>query len=145
MSCCKTLTSRRHFLLATGSSAATVALAACSATPEQELFSGGTLTQAIEANALPPGESQQLVVGSHQILLFRENEKTVHAFSAVCTHQGCIVGVSEDPSENFICPCHASNFDKTTGEAVAGPAQLPLTRHLTEITDGWIFVEVDPA
>lgn len=146
MCCRKSVPTRRTFLAAGGAAAAAVTLAACNSVPEQDTFSGGKLTRAIRVEDLPPGDAIQLTVGANQILLYRDSEQSVHAYSAVCTHQGCIVGVpDQEPSAPFVCPCHASNFDKTTGEAVAGPAQLPLTRHSTSIEDGWLLVEVEPA
>lgn len=145
MSCCPNAPSRRTFLAAGGIATAAVTLGACSTGPEQEIFSGGVLSQAIELDQLPVGEAVQLAVGSNQVVIYRESEETVRAYSAVCTHQGCIVAVSDDASKPYICPCHASNFDKVTGEAVAGPAQLPLTKHETSIENGWILVEVEPS
>lgn len=147
MSCCKKLPNRRTFLAATGAAAtAAVALSACSPGPEQDTFSGGALTKALALDDLQPGESVQMAVGVNQVLIHRESQDVVHAYSAVCTHQGCIVGVKDhDASSPFVCPCHASNFDKLTGDAIAGPAQRPLTRHETAIEDGWILVQVEPA
>lgn len=145
MSCCQNNPSRRSFLAASGIATAAVTFAACSTGPEQETFSRGALTQAIRLDQLPVGEAVQLAVGSNQVLIYRESDETVRAYSAVCTHQGCIVGVSANAADPFICPCHSSNFDKATGEAVAGPAQLPLTRHDTSIENGWILVEVEPS
>lgn len=46
------------------------------------------------------------------------------AFSAICTHQGCVVGEVTDGQ--IVCPCHNSHFDITTGDPVGGPAQQPL-------------------
>jgi Rieske Fe-S protein len=47
-----------------------------------------------------------------------------HAFTAICTHQGCVVGSVEN---NVIkCPCHGSQYDATTGEVVGGPAPKAL-------------------
>jgi Rieske Fe-S protein len=46
------------------------------------------------------------------------------AFSAVCTHQGCLV---ETSSEGEIpCPCHASRFSLEDGSPLSGPATAPL-------------------
>ena len=143
MNCCKSTPSRRTFIAAGVATTAAVTLAACSSALQQEKFSDGVFTQAIELTQLPPGSSMQLTVGGSQVLLYRESENTVHAYSAVCTHQGCIVGASEDASAPFVCPCHASHFDKATGEATAGPAKTPLTRHETAIENGWILVEVE--
>lgn len=146
MSCCNKNPSRRSFLAAGGMATAAVTLGACASSPDQDTFSGGTFTQAITLEELPPGASLQLAVGASQVLIHRETDDTLHAFSAVCTHQGCIVGVNEaDASAPFICPCHASNFDKLTGDAVAGPAQRPLTRHDTLVENGWVLVEVEQA
>lgn len=129
--------------MAGGAATASIGLAACAAEPERDVFSGGTLTRALQTAELPVGGSVQLAVGTTQILLYRSAERTVQAYSAVCTHQGCIVGVQEDADAPFRCPCHASNFDKTTGDAIAGPAVRALTRHPAEISDDWIMVEVN--
>lgn len=146
MSCCQNRPSRRTFLAAGGFATAAATLAACASEPEREDFSGGEMTPALAIEDLPVGESVQMAVGANQLLIYREDEQVVHAYSAVCTHEGCIVGVGEnEPSEPFVCPCHASNYDKLSGEPVAGPAPLPLTRHDAKITDGWIHVEVEPA
>ena len=147
MSCCKKLPNRRTFLVASGAAAtAAVALTACTSDPDQETFSGGTLTKALALEDLAPGSSAQMAVGANQVLIYRERAEVVHAYSAVCTHQGCIVGANDDgASPSFVCPCHASHFEKLTGKAVSGPAQRPLMRHKTAIEDGWILVEVEPA
>lgn len=46
------------------------------------------------------------------------------AFSAVCTHQGCLVGSISDG--DIVCPCHGSKFSITDGSVKAGPATAPL-------------------
>lgn len=145
MSCHTNDPSRRSFLLAGGAATAAMTFTACTAEPDQDVFAGGTMTPALPADELAVGHSVQLAVGANQVLLYREDEQTVHAFSAVCTHQGCIVGTPQDVGAPFQCPCHASNFDTVTGDAVAGPAQLPLTRHPAAIEAGWISVEVEQA
>jgi len=54
------------------------------------------------------------------------------AYSKVCTHAGCPVGLFEARSATLLCPCHQSSFDVLTGgDPVLGPAaralpQLPI-------------------
>ena len=61
----------------------------------------------------------------------------VRAFSAVCTHQGCLV---EKVTANAIeCPCHGSRFDTATGQVLSGPASAPLARVAITVRDGKVF------
>jgi len=54
------------------------------------------------------------------------------AFSAVCTHLGCIV--QWKPEEGiFFCPCHAGKFD-ANGVNIAGPPPKPLKRYKVTIS-----------
>ena len=46
------------------------------------------------------------------------------AFSAVCTHLGCIVQWQSEKGE-FLCPCHGGRFD-TNGQVLGGPPPKPL-------------------
>lgn len=45
------------------------------------------------------------------------------AFSAVCTHQGCLVA---DVTDTINCTCHGSRFSLTDGSPLEGPAGSPL-------------------
>jgi len=49
------------------------------------------------------------------------------AYSKVCTHLGCPVGLYEQQLELLVCPCHQSMFDVRDGcQVVFGPAPRPL-------------------
>lgn len=49
------------------------------------------------------------------------------AFSKVCTHAGCPVGLYQQLTQQLLCPCHQSLFDVLTGATpVFGPAPRPL-------------------
>jgi len=44
------------------------------------------------------------------------------AFSALCTHEGCVVDIWLEDEQRLYCPCHASEFDPFDGGAVVGGA-----------------------
>ena len=46
------------------------------------------------------------------------------AFTAGCTHQGCLVATVSAGTIN--CPCHGSKFSIANGSVVNGPAPSPL-------------------
>jgi ubiquinol-cytochrome c reductase iron-sulfur subunit len=49
------------------------------------------------------------------------------AYSKVCTHAGCPVGLYQEELLQLLCPCHQSLFDVTQGaKPVFGPAPRPL-------------------
>ena len=64
------------------------------------------------------------VVAGSKVVLTQPTEGDFKAFSAVCTHQGCLV---ESSSEGAIpCPCHGSRFSLDDGSPQSGPASAPL-------------------
>lgn len=51
----------------------------------------------------------------------------VVAFSKICTHAGCPVGLYDASTHQLLCPCHQSTFDVLSGATpVFGPASRPL-------------------
>jgi len=66
------------------------------------------------------------VFADHEVVVTQPVAGTFHAFSAVCTHQGCTVG--EVVEGVITCPCHGSRFDVEDGAVVRGPADRPLSR-----------------
>jgi Rieske Fe-S protein len=64
------------------------------------------------------------ILTDKKIVITQPRAGSFEAFTAVCTHQGCIVSSVSGGTIN--CPCHGSKFSVTNGSVVAGPAPSPL-------------------
>ncbi len=137
---------RRSLLVRTG--VAVVAAAAGAAwyalagpTPRQKPTAGdygapvaSTPTTLAALSDIPEGGGT--IFNDQEIVVTRGTGSTVHGFSAVCTHQGCLVSAVRDGE--ITCPCHGSAFDATTGAVVRGPAQTPLPAVQVKVVNGQV-------
>jgi Rieske Fe-S protein len=78
-----------------------------------------------------------LILDNPAIVLTRTSGNDVHAFSAVCTHQGCTV--NKVAGGTIDCPCHGSRFDAATGAVVRGPAARPLPAVTVTVRGGNVY------
>jgi ubiquinol-cytochrome c reductase iron-sulfur subunit len=63
------------------------------------------------------------------------------AYSKLCTHTGCPVGLYQAEAGLLLCPCHQSTFDVLHGaEPVFGPAARPLPQLPLAIDDDGIVI-----
>jgi Rieske Fe-S protein len=95
---------------------------------------GGGAVPLLALSRLPAGGV--VVLSDARIVLSRSSGGDVHAFSAVCTHQGCTVGVAGSVLQ---CPCHGSRFAAATGAVTQGPATRPLPRIRVVVRNGEVF------
>jgi len=108
--------------------------------PKPRTATGGTTTPARSGTAATLArlsdvpENGGIVLQDEQIVLTRGTGDTVHGFTAVCTHQGCLV--SRVSNGRISCPCHGSAFDATTGAVTSGPAESPLTPVAVSVVNG---------
>jgi ubiquinol-cytochrome c reductase iron-sulfur subunit len=67
------------------------------------------------------------------------------AYSRICTHVGCPVGLYEQTTHHLLCPCHQSTFDASTGATVIfGPAPRPLPQlPMTVDAQGYLVAKSD--
>jgi Rieske Fe-S protein len=64
------------------------------------------------------------ILTDKKIVITQPKAGSFGAFTAVCTHQGCLVGSVSGGTIN--CPCHGSKFSIASGSVVNGPALTPL-------------------
>ncbi len=67
------------------------------------------------------------------------------AYSKVCTHAGCPVGLYQESIKRLLCPCHQSTFEVANG---ATPVFGPATRSLPQLplmvdNDGYLRAQRD--
>lgn len=67
------------------------------------------------------------------------------AYSKICTHAGCPVGLYRAESHELLCPCHQSTFNVLTGaQPTFGPAARPLPQlPLSVDEDGYLVAQSD--
>ncbi|MEV3993161.1 Rieske (2Fe-2S) protein [Streptomyces sp. NPDC049837] len=67
-----------------------------------------------------------------KVVVTQPREGEFKAFSAVCTHQACIVATVENGTIN--CVCHGSRFRIADGSVARGPATRPLPAEQITVT-----------
>ncbi|WP_340556176.1 Rieske (2Fe-2S) protein [Streptomyces sp. GSL17-111] len=134
-------TSRRAVLAAAGAAGFTTVLVACGGTDSAEPDTGGTRGGSPEegsTGSAPEGggggeelaktsdipEGGGRVFADQKVVVAQPVAGEFTAYSAVCTHQNCLVKEVADGTIN--CVCHGSRFAVEDGAVVDGPAQRPL-------------------
>ncbi|GAB4085138.1 Rieske (2Fe-2S) protein [Myceligenerans cantabricum] len=72
---------------------------------------------------VPVGGAVAATIDGEDVLVTQPVEGEVHAFSAICTHQGCTVTPGDG---DLACPCHQSHYALTDAAVLSGPAPEPL-------------------
>ncbi len=89
------------------------------------------------ANEIVPGSV--IPYKSGQFYLVRYQDGGFIALSLICTHLGCSIGWNSS-EDQFICPCHASSFDKF-GNVLNPPATRALDTYKVFIEEGLVKVD----
>lgn len=113
----------------TGAVGGALALAGCAADASSGTPPGGPDAPAVGGDIaaladVPVGGSIATTINGQPAVIAQPTAGQVVAFSAICTHQGCIVAAA---GKEYDCPCHGSVFDAATGDVLHGPARTALT------------------
>ncbi|MFF1342345.1 Rieske (2Fe-2S) protein [Streptomyces sp. NPDC058290] len=104
--------------------------AAQSPSPSSGTAAGKAL---LKSSAVPVGGGT--ILREEKLVVTQPTAGSFRCFTAVCTHQGCIVNKVE--AGTIDCPCHGSKFEITDGAVAHGPATRPLAeKQITVAPDG---------
>ena len=126
----------RRTLLAGAGLAGVAVLAACSSGGSSS--SSTTSGDAPSGSAAALGTTSEIPVGggkvftAEKVVVTQPSSAQFKAFSAICTHQQCIV--DQVANGTIDCPCHGSKFSITDGSVVSGPAPSPLPTQKITVT-----------
>jgi len=111
---------RRGVLGGAAAVGVTATLAACGSETPTTTGSGQNAPVTVNAADVPVGSAA--IVG--QVVVSQPTAGEFKAFSAVCTHQQCLV--SQVQQDKVICPCHLSTYSVKDGSVLSGPAPRAL-------------------
>lgn len=87
---------------------------------------------------IPAGAGKVVAMGSKPAIVIN-TDQGVTAFSAICTHLGCVVAWN-DMVGAIQCPCHDGRFNPATGAVVSGPPPTPLPPITVAVEGDQIFL-----
>ena len=96
--------------------------------------SGSSAQELTATSAIPVGGGK--IFTSQKVVVTQPTSGEFKCFTAVCTHQGCIVGSVADGL--ITCPCHGSQYHIADGSVARGPAPTALAAQSITVSNGEI-------
>jgi Rieske Fe-S protein len=106
--------------------------------PESEESTAATVTLSLKPEDIPANGAEIFRFGSKPGILIRTTAGEFRAFSATCTHLGCIVQYRSDIGHIW-CACHNGHFD-LNGRNIEGPPPKPLEAFVVNVRGDQIVV-----
>lgn len=105
---------------------------------------GGSSTAKIPASQLTETNASTLVeVEGEPVIVIREPDNSIRAFTATCTHLGCIVSY-QSQIPGFYCRCHGGKFDRNGINVPGTPPKLPLTELKVTKSSNDLIISLTP-
>jgi 3-phenylpropionate/trans-cinnamate dioxygenase ferredoxin subunit len=92
-----------------------------------------------KADDVPVDEARAFDVGGI-VVAVAHTEEAWFAIDDTCTHRQCSLAEGEIYEGVVTCPCHGSEFDLSSGEAVNGPAEEPVRTYEVRVEGGEVQV-----
>src|SRR5579871_6701244 len=122
-----------------GGSTASAAGAATSAADPATSAASSTLPAGALATTSQIPDGGGKVIDGVNIVITQPQTGSFRAFTAICTHQGCIVNNVSNGTIN--CPCHGSKYSIKDGSVQAGPAPQALPAADVTVQGGQLFLK----
>ncbi len=107
--------------------------------PSRASAGGSGRVQVGTAADFPAGQGKVVPVNDKPVIIVNSAQGGLKAFSAICTHLGCIV--EWDQGRQFIlCPCHDGRFNAVNGGIISGPQPSPLPELALTVEGDAIYV-----
>ncbi len=107
--------------------------------PARQGGTGGGLTLVGSLEDFPPDRGRIVPVRGKPVIVVNTGQG-IRAFSAICTHLGCIV-LEKEPGTPYIqCPCHDGRFNPVDGSVMAGPPPRGLPPYEVTVEDNKVYV-----
>ncbi|MGK5551374.1 Rieske (2Fe-2S) protein [Actinomadura kijaniata] len=127
---------RRAVLCGAGALGA-AAVAGCASQPRRAQPADGLRGKEIAKTAdIPVGGGR--VYADTKLVVTQPTQGQFKAFSATCTHSGCLCNRVNDGV--IECPCHGSHFKVTDGSVAQGPANRGLLEYPVQVKGDGIVV-----
>jgi cytochrome b6-f complex iron-sulfur subunit len=92
-----------------------------------------------KVNEMPLNSAKIVKLGNKPLIVVHTGTGEYKAFSATCTHLGCVVEYRSDKGGYFHCNCHGGEYD-LNGKNISGPPPRPLTPYPVSIKNQDIIV-----
>jgi cytochrome b6-f complex iron-sulfur subunit len=87
----------------------------------------------------PPNAAKVVPVAGKPVIVVNTVSDGLKAYSAICTHLGCIVKWHPD-RQLIISPCHNGIFNPVNGNVISGPPPRALPAYEWAVKDGRVYV-----
>jgi cytochrome b6-f complex iron-sulfur subunit len=87
----------------------------------------------------PAGQGKVVPVNDKPVIVVNTAQGGLKAFSAICTHLGCIVEWDQ-PRQFILCPCHDGRFNAVNGAIISGPQPAPLPELPLTVEEDVVYV-----